>query len=741
MKRRQDIDYRESMFDRLTNNVDEESSGKVKQGFMDLIYDIKEHKKTYQNFLLASPFIGIIVSSFICQCVLKLFGKQDKIYLLRLFTAWFNKYGIILAIIVMILFIMMSYRFHKITEKDYYTDREGNFDISKKAVYGNAHWQTEKEREQCFNRSKNIDDLYGDIMGMDEKGLLYTLRDDLVGINRNKCIFGTPGSGKSAAIIENDIMQCIRRGESAIVTDSKGDLYRKTSQKAREAGYVVKVLNLKSNELKNSDAFHLLKYLENGDTSVAEMLANCIIENTGSGHMDYWEKNELNGYKALLLYISTNESLKKAGRNTLAEMYNICTQNTPQQLAVMFSTLPQEHPAKQAFNIFANCDPKVQGQILNGMGIKLSFLTDQNAQHIVSHDEIDLIAPMKKRCLYYVVIPDTNKTYNVIANLFFNMMLIKQCEYSDSLSSAMRDKQIFVNYILDEFKATGAINNFDGTITTVRSRKIGITTVLQTLGQLQDMYPGMAYDTILGSMTTKILLRAGDEATSKYFQMICGTQTRRTKSGRYNESLSQTILVHGGEMVTEGLVAGDLLTVDKAQKLDANELVVCILGFEPVKLRKYLSKYNPYLQEWTERIPGRHKPLWRKNIEDAAKKRAEERQRAEQPSPTPEQNPVQQASDVSQENNHPEPNVIQQPPHNHPEYAHPEPTSVQQQNLPEGIIQPEGYSVPLNSETGEVYVEENIGVTEDATIRKAPGLPEAPVESEPKKKGKFSRVN
>lgn len=615
MKQRKADGFRSSLFDLIRGKADEEKGSKITQSYVDLVYDFKEYKRVYIQILVLCPLLSMVSVSFISQSLHRLTGKSNAYYILNLFTDWWNPVGVVAVILFTILFITVSFRIHKITKKDYYKDREGNFEISKSGVHGKAHWQTEKERDECFKRSTNYYDLKGDILGIDDKGLLYTLREDLVGINRNKCIFGTPGSGKSAAIIENDIVKCMERGESAIITDSKGDLYRKLSQKARDAGYVVRVLNLKSNELKNSDAFHLLKYLENGDTSVAEMLSNCIIENTGDGHMDYWAQNEMNGYKALLLYISTNEALKKMGRNTLAEMYNICTQNTPQQLAAMFNGLPRTHPAKQAFNIYANCEPKVQGQILNGMGIKLSFLTDFNAQQIVSHDEIDLVLPMKRKCMYFVVIPDTNKTYNVIANLFFNMMLIKQCEYSDSLSSEKRQRQIFVNYILDEFKATGAINNFDGTITTVRSRKIGITTVLQTLGQLQDMYPGMAYDTILGSMTTKILLRAGDETTSKYFTMICGQQTRRTMSGRYSQALSDAFPLHNLETKTEGLVGADLLAVDETQKLDANDLVVCILGFEPVKLHKFLSKNNPELKEWTERIPGRHKPRWRKTLE------------------------------------------------------------------------------------------------------------------------------
>ncbi len=705
----------ESVFDRLTGNNEE--GGKVSQGISDFLYDIKEHKGTYWSLVIVSPISGILISGWLCQLALKTIGKQDRIYFLKIFISWFNPPGIILAIIIGFLFLLVGYKLHKLTKKDYYVDREGNFLVSKQGLHGSAHWQTEKEREQCFDRSKNIDDLYGDILGIDDEKRLYTLKQDLVGINRNKCIFGTPGSGKSAAIIENDILQCIRREESAIITDSKGDLYRKLSQKARNAGYVVKVLNLKSNELRNSDAFHLLKYLENGDTSVAEMLANCIIENTGDGHMDYWAQNEMNGYKALLLYISTNEALKKTGRNTLAEMYNICTQNTPQQLATMFNGLPKTHPARQAFNIYANCEPRVQGQILNGMGIKLSFLTDFYAQQIVSHDEIDLILPMKRKCMYFVVIPDTNKTYNVIANLFFNMMLIKQCEYSDSLTTKQKEKQLFVNYILDEFKATGAINNFDGTITTVRSRKIGITTVLQTLGQLKDMYPGEAYNTILGSMTIKILLRAGDEDTGRYFNVSCGTQTRLNKASRYSDTLGETIHMHNSETITEGLVGADLLSIDETQKLDANKLIVCILGFEPVKLNKFLSKNNPYIEGWEnmERVPGRHKPLWRKRLEEEEKERQQRREMA--------------FLDEEQSD---------------------------EQSVYSEQVSMEGYSESFDPKTGEIYAENAEGSFEVGSYNAAesdmkpdeqniPGLPEAENESKEeapvKRKGKFKKVD
>ena len=687
-----------SRFSRLIDHIDgaasEEDSNKVSQGISDLIEDMRNYKKLYKTAFIISPITGIVISSWICQLWDKMVGKQDYIYLSHLLTGWLNPIGAILMVVLTVFTSAVFYRIHKITKKDYYVDREGNFLVSKSGIHGTAHWQTEKEREACFERSTDIHDLLGDVLGKDDEGRLYTLRKDLVGINRNKCVFGVPGSGKSAAIIENDILQCMRRGESAIITDSKGDLYRKLSQKARDNGYCVRVLNLKPTELRNSDGFDLMKYFADGDiSSTAEVLARSIIENTRDPYdrngMDYWAINEMNGYKSLLLYIATNETLKKAGRCNLAEMYNMATQNDSVKLATLFNGLPATNEARQAFNIYANCEPRVQGQILNGMGIKLSFLINDYAKKIVSSNEIDLVAPMKKKCMYFVVISDTNKAYNVIANLFFNMMLIKQCEYSDSLTTQQKKDQLFVNYILDEFKATGSINNFDGTITTVRSRKICFTTVLQTLGQLKDMYPGEAYNTILGSMTIKMLLRSGDTDTSQFFTDACGKQTRVEKGAKYSDTVAEAVHVHNGQTITESSSGEDLLPLDETQKMDANRLVVMILGFQPVKLYKYLSNTNPFMDGWEdhEKVPGKHKPKWRKLDEQKA---AEQRAR------------------IDAEN-----------------------AGLQPASSESGTIQPEGYEQPFDPETGEIKPA-------------APGLPESNSETPqpvPKKRGRFKECS
>ena len=734
-----DNDKRQSMLDKMLDSVKEEKTDRVQNSIVDILHDIKENPKTYKSILISSPILAILFSSWLMQILYRAVGKQDSIYIVDFFTAWTSSpLGILIAIFLTLFFISLQFRFHKVTQKDYYVDREGNFEISKSGVHGKAHWQTEEEREVCFERSKKYDDIKGNILGIDDNGLLYALRSDLVGINKNKIIIGVPGSGKSAAIIENDIMKCMERGESAIITDSKGDLYRKLSKKAIENGYIVRVLNVKPNELKHSDAFHLLKYLEDGNISSAMMLANAIIEMT-SGHMDYWGKNELNGYVALLLYISTNETYRASGENTLGKMYELCSKHNPQQLALLFDGLDDSHPAKQAFNIFLEAEPRIQGQILNGMGINLSFMIDNYAKEILSHDEIDLVLPMKRKCMYFVVIPDNNKTFNVIANLFFNMMITKQCEFSDSLPDDVRkSRQLCVNYILDEFKATGSISNFDDVVSTVRSRKMAITVVLQSLGQLEDMYPGKACETILGGMTTRILLRAGDEYTARYFSVLCGKQTRRVVTGKYNESLSDAVPLHDGENMSVSLVGADLLPIDEAMKLDANKLVVCILGFEPVKLNKYLSHNNPYLQEWEERMPGRHKPKWRKLQEDKIKEREARREAAKHANDGDKEGDPKPEGENSQGNPPPD-----DPAQGDPAQGDPAQGDTGNAGNPAGNDPSPGNAEDPQSSTdgdpqGSTQDNDNTHAEDkEKDAESIPGLPEAPKNSPPKKRGKF----
>jgi type IV secretion system protein VirD4 len=602
---------------------DETKLNRIDQAKIDLFNDFKKNKILFICVAILLFAVAVIIDSWMTQYIYVLFRKQSHIAIIPLFTAWTrNPVSIIGLAIIYIALLRMVYRVKLLTTKDYIQNYEENYKMAKSGEYGDAHWQTEEERRECFSREKDYWDIKGEILGKDNKGYLYSLRDDLVGINQNKIVFGSAGSGKSAAIIINDIMQGIRQGDSMIITDSKGDVYRDTSKIARKHNYIVRVLNLKAKEIKNSDAWEPLKYVTAEDTVQAEVLAKAIIENTENdsgktGYMDYWAKNELNCLKATILLVATTELYE--GRRSFQEVVNIITD--PQTFNAKFASLPKENPAKNAFDIFAECKDDVQKQILNGMAIRLALLSDRYVKEIVSHDEIDLILPMKRKCIYYIIISDTDNTMKFVASMFFTQLFMAQCDYSDSLSKKEKEKQLRVKYELDEFKNIGGIPFYDIKIATFRSRKIVSTMILQNISQLMTMFPNGAHETILTNTTTKILLKAGDLETAQYFSDMCGTTTIVMNNGRYSKGRSKVLDLHDYETVTDGKGQRPLLLPDKAMKLNANIVVICILGFQPIKLNKYIAEHeNPmYMEETEEAQPKKHKPKWRKEQEEKQK--------------------------------------------------------------------------------------------------------------------------
>ena len=611
----------------------------VEEGLATLISEVKENKDQY----IFAPGGGLIAAfflwGFIPQQLGNVLGTREGFSLTKAFISIFSPFGLIIFLGGTFICAYAIHNFIKSVQKDYTTDDKRNYDISKKGVYGRAGWMTEEDRQETYYMAHDVRDIpgNGDILGFDDEERLYSLKQ-LPGLNKNVVIVGAPGSGKSAAIVINDIYQNITRGHSIIVTDSKGDLYKDTAYVAKKHGYRIRILNLKSKELRNSDGCDFFKILSGDDIDVrAQTLANTIIKNTADGErLDYWAKNEMNYLKALILFVA-DKSLEDANpefkdNHTLGALYDYSSTHSLDEIRQEFSMLPPDHPATQAFNIFAQCEPKIQGQIANGMNIRLQTLGNKQMKRIVAADEIDLLLPMKKKCIYYVVISDTDTTFKFIATLFFAELFMEMCDYSDSLNRKDKKAQLPVTFILDEFANTGAIPEFDKKVTTVRSRKIGIKIILQDIGQLEYMYPNKVWSTILNGMAMKIYLSSNDPNTAKYFSGLLGIQTVRVENRKYGEGAGEVINTHGAYNVSEGLGKRDLMNPDELMNdLSSDDLIVCVSGKHPIMLHKFIHTNHPMDDErigedgeYVEKIPAKHKPKWRKLLEEEkAKEQAE----------------------------------------------------------------------------------------------------------------------
>lgn len=392
---------------------------------------------------------------------------------------------------------------------------------------------------------------------------------------------------KSRGVIRPALFNIIKRGESAIITDSKAELYADTAELFRKNGYEVKVFNLVNPQ--HGDSWNCMSDL-GGDTLLAQVLTNVIIGNTSEGKGDhFWDNGEGNLLKALILYVDLDRSRSPESKN-LASVYQMLVQNSERQLTALFEKLPLDHPARAPYNLFAQASDTVRAGIVLGLGTRLQVLQNEAVRRIISRSEIDLTAPGRRKCAYFVILSDQDTTMAFLSSLFFSFLFIKLVRYADS-TPEMRCA-VPVNLILDEFNNIGKLggaadgSDFTRTLSVIRSRRIYVMLAVQSLGQLQNRYPNNLWSEIIGNTDIQLMLGCTDDVSAEYFSARSGDmsiQINSTMTVRQTIAVAQVIPQY---RQTQGQGKRRLLTPDEVLRLPNEELLVIIRGHNLLKLNK-----------------------------------------------------------------------------------------------------------------------------------------------------------
>ena len=360
------------------------------------------------------------------------------------------------------------------------------FTVSKEGTYGTASWMGEKELQEVLEMQP-LAKADGILLGK-RNGKAVCLPAD-TRLNRHIAVFGASGTGKSRGFIRPALFNIIQRGESAIITDSKGELYADTAELFRQHGYEVQVFNLVNPE--HGDSWNCMSDL-GGDTLLAQVLTNVIIGNTSSGKTDhFWDNGEGNLLKALILYVDLDPARSPEEKN-LPAVYEMLIRHSAAQLTALFERLPLDHPARGPYRLFSQASDTVCSGIVLGLGTRLQVLQNEAVARILRRSDIDLTAPGKRKCATFVVLSDQEATMAFLSSLFFSFLFIKLTRFADSTPD-MRCP-VPVNLILDEFNNIGKLggaadgSDFARTLSVVRSRAIYVTLAVQSLGQLQNRY-------------------------------------------------------------------------------------------------------------------------------------------------------------------------------------------------------------------------------------------------------------
>jgi len=499
-----------------------------------------------------------------------------------------NKLALPLMMIACIMITVATFKiFSRIIAEGGPKDKARKFTYSKDGTYGTAGWLTEDNLEGIAKVS-NPKSADGYILGqLDKSGHKLVTTDSKSRLNKHIAVFGASGSGKSRCFSRNYIIQAVKRGESIIVTDPKGELFEDTAQFLRNNGYVVKIFNLVNPE--KSDSWNCLKEIK-GNEIMAQVFADTVIKNTSIGGKTdhFWDNSEMNLLKALILRVERGKVFQALNKQNMGTVYDLLTRASgeagldelfdPRQLS------PEEKCCIAPYNIFKQAGENVRGGIILGLGTRLQVFQNEVIRKITEYDDIDLTLPGKRPCAYFCIMSDQDSTLNFLSSLFFSFLFIDLVRYAD-LNSGRCD--VDVNFILDEFPNIGQIVDFTKKISTVRSRGINISVIFQAISQLQNRYPNGMWQEILGNCDTHLFLGCNDPDTAKFISDRSGDITIQVGSSMYSKSTRISPLVSMGVRESVGEGKRKLLTMDEVMRTPLDECLIIFRGQNALRAYKY----------------------------------------------------------------------------------------------------------------------------------------------------------
>jgi len=409
--------------------------------------------------------------------------------------------------------------------------------------------------------------------------------------NKNILVIGGSGSGKTRFYVKPNLLQM---HSSYVVTDPKGTVLNEVGKALKEGGYAIKVMN--TINFKKSMHYNPLAYIRSEKDILK--LVNTIIANTkGEGNQsgeDFWVKAERLYYSALIGYIWYEAPDDEKNLNTLIEMINASEAREDDEsfenpIDKLFKELEQENPehfAVRQYKKYKLAAGKTAKSILISCGARLAPFDIAELRDLTEYDELQLDTLGDKKTALFVIISDTDDTFNFIVDIMYTQLFNLLCDKADDEYGGRLP--VHVRFILDEFANIGQIPKFDKLIATIRSREISASIILQAQSQLKAIYKDNA-DTIVGNCDTTLFLGGKEKTTLKEISEILGKET----IDLYNTGESR------GKETSHSLnyqkTGKELMSMDELSVMDGSKCILQLRGVRPFLSNKYdLTKHPKF---------------------------------------------------------------------------------------------------------------------------------------------------
>ena len=451
--------------------------------------------------------------------------------------------------------------------------------------YGSARWGTQKDIEPFEDPvfASNV------ILTRTERLMMGNRpKNPANARNKNVLVVGGSGSGKTRFWLKPNLLQC---HSSYVVTDPKGDIVIDCGQALLKNGYSIRIFN--TINFRKSMHYNPFAYIHS-EKDILKLTTTLIANTKGDGKAgdEFWTKAETLLYCALIGYIHYEAPLEEQNFATLIEFLNAMEvreddetfQNPVDQMFEALKKKKPNHFAVRQYAKFKLAAGKTLKSILVSCGARLAPFDIEEVRDITMYDELSLDTVGDKKTALFLIMSDTDPTFNFLISMIYTQLFNLLCEKADDVYGGRLP--VHVRCLIDECANIGQIPNLEKLVATIRSREISACLVLQAQSQLKAIYKDNA-DTIIGNMDSRIFLGGSEPTTLKELNQALGKET----IDLYNTSDTRGNSPSYGTNYQK--VGHDLASVDELAVLDGGKCILQLRGVRPFKSDKYDLTQHP----------------------------------------------------------------------------------------------------------------------------------------------------
>lgn len=458
--------------------------------------------------------------------------------------------------------------------------------------YGSARWGTAKDIEP-FMDTKFQDNV---ILTKTERLMMSNRpKNPANARNKNVLVIGGSGSGKTRFWLKPNLLQM---HSSYVVTDPKGSIVLECGNALLKHGYQLRIFN--TINFKKSMHYNPFAYIH-GEKDILKLVTTLIANTKGEqkGVDEFWTKAETLLYCALIGYIHYEAPVEEQNFSTLIEFINAMEvreddEDFQNPVDLMFEALGKKKPnhfAVRQYKKYLLAAGKTAKSILISCGARLAPFDIQELREITAYDELQLDTLGDKKTALFLIMSDTDGTFNFLISMIYTQLFNLLCEKADDVYGGRLP--IHVRCLIDEAANIGQIPNLEKLVATIRSREISACLVLQAQSQLKAIYKDNA-DTIIGNMDSRIFLGGSEPTTLKELNQSLGKETIDT----FNTSDTRGNSPSYGTNYQK--LGKDLATIDELSVLDGSKCILQLRGVRPFLSDKYDLTQHPNFKETSD---------------------------------------------------------------------------------------------------------------------------------------------